>query len=102
MVVGAGEVELLDKLARADVVVFFLLLAYAFHKKWIVIGWVYRDLQERHQKLHERYDKAIENSDAWKEQAWTAGRITEAAVDTNKTIAEEALARGRQARRERG
>lgn len=105
MVIGAAETELLDYLGRAGVIVFFILLAYSVHKKWIVPGWVYRDLLDRHAKLHERLEKAVENSDAWKEQAWTNARLTEKAVDTNRSIvdnnrsiADEALERGRKQR----
>ena len=86
------ELDLLNLLGRASIVVFLVLALVGLHRKWWVPGWYYRDLEERHSRIKERLDRAEENADAWKEAALTGTRIAKEST----SIASAAVERGRQ------
>lgn len=83
--VAAAETDVpgwLDAVSRVGVVGILVLALVGLHRKWWVPGWVYVELQGRHEGLRTRYDEAIE-------LALTAGR----GVQRTATIVEQALAR---------
>lgn len=87
---ASSEVDLLDYLSRAGVVVFLVLALYGFKVKWWVWGWQYDELHKRHDIRGEKLDKAIENGDAWKEQALTGVRLAR----ESQSIASAAVQKG--------
>lgn len=82
------EIQILEYVSRSSVIVFLILALVGLHRKWWIPGWYYKDLEQRHEAIKERLEKAVENADAWKEQALTG-----------TSIAQEAIRRGREADR---
>lgn len=49
-----------DAASRIGVIGLLLLALFGLYRRWWVPGWAYRDLEERHERLRERYDSAID------------------------------------------
>jgi hypothetical protein len=97
---SADDISIFERIARLGGTVFLVILVYGFvFRKWIVPLWFYQELEDRHAKLHERFERLQENSDAWRDAAVRAASVAESGSKTVRTIAEEALARGRKGER---
>lgn len=93
LIAQAAEFEILDYLSRAGVIVFFIVFIYGFMKPkpWWVSGSQYQDLLDRYNARGTKLEKAVENADAWKEQALTGTRLARDSAN----IAQAAVERGR-------
>lgn len=74
----------LDTVSNIGLVGYLALTLYGLAKKWWVPGWVYRDLEERHERLRRRFDKVVET-------ALTSAR----GVERTATVVEAALERSK-------
>lgn len=72
----------LDTVSKLGLVGYLALTLYGLAKKWWVPGWVYRDLEARHDRLRARFDKLVET-------ALTSSR----GVERTATLVEAALER---------
>lgn len=79
---SGGDLGWLDSISRLGVVAFLVMSLVGLHRRWWVPGWAYSELQERHERLRSRYDKAVE----------TALRSSRG-VQRTATVLEEALTR---------
>jgi NDP-sugar pyrophosphorylase family protein len=84
------EVSLLDYLSRASIIVFLILVIFGVDRGWWYTRGRYRDLEQRHEALKERYEKKEADAEAWKETALRAGVIAQRTT----TVAEAAIQRG--------
>jgi hypothetical protein len=75
----------LDAVSRVGVVGFLALALYGLQKKWWVPGWAYRELNDRHDVLRQRFDKVVET-------ALQSSR----GVERTASVVEEAIRRGEQ------
>lgn len=57
-----GSIGWLDAVSRVGVVGILALALYGLQKKWWVPGWAYRELEDRHAVLRERFDKVVETA----------------------------------------
>lgn len=73
-----------DTVSRVGVVGFLVIALYGLHRRWWVPGWVYRDLDDRHDRLRDRYESALD-------VALRASR----GVERTATLLDEAIAGGR-------
>lgn len=75
---AGSEVNLLDYISRASIVTFLILVVYGGYKKWWVFGWVYRESEERCEKI-------VVEKDAWRHSALTGANIATQAFEEVKS-----------------
>lgn len=74
----------LDTVAKLGLVGYLALTLYGLAKKWWVPGWVYRDLEERHDRLRTRFDTVAETALISSRGVERTATVVEAALESGK------------------
>lgn len=78
---GMGWIDTVSKLGMVG---YFALTLYGLAKKWWVPGWVYRDLEARHDRLRVRFDKVVDTALTSSRGVERAATVVEAALERAK------------------